>query len=107
ELLLSVCFGELLIAAVFLLLRNIQVIKVAVELVEPVHGWKVFVAVAEVVLPKLTGGVPFILQHFCKAWRRELEPTLVARHSHRGQAGPDRILARDECGTTGGARVLR
>jgi hypothetical protein len=45
-----------------LLLLGIEVIKVAEELVEPVHGRQRFVAIADVVLAELAGGIAEILE---------------------------------------------
>ena len=53
-------FGELILVRVVELLGlllGIEVVKVAEELVEPVHGWKMLVHVAEVVLAELAGGI--------------------------------------------------
>ena len=46
------------------LLLGVEVIEVAVELVEPVHGRQVLVQVAEVVLAELAGGVAERLEQF-------------------------------------------
>ena len=49
----------------FRLLRCVQMIERAMELVEAVDGGQVFVAVAQVVLPELPGGVTLSLEQLC------------------------------------------
>ena len=59
--------GELVLVRVVELLGfllGVEVIQVAVELVEPVHGRQVLVQVAEVVLAELSGGVTERLEQF-------------------------------------------
>jgi hypothetical protein len=43
---------------------GVQVIEVAEEFVEPVHGRQVFIPIAEMVLAELTGGVAERLEQF-------------------------------------------
>ena len=58
--------GHLHVGGVVLVLRlllGVEVVEVAEELVEPVHGGQVLVTVALVVLAELAGGVALALQH--------------------------------------------
>ena len=89
------------------LFLGVQVIEVAEELVEAVHGRQVFVAVAEVVLAELAGGVAERLQQFGDGRVFRLQADGGAGHADLGQAGADRVLAGDEGGAAGGAALLR
>ena len=94
------------IVRVLWLLLGVQVIEVAEELVEAVHGGQELVAVAEVVLAKLAGHVALGLEQFGE--RRVLvgQALLGARQADLQQAGAKRGLAGDECGAAGGAGLL-
>ncbi len=88
-------------------LHGVEVIQVTEKLVEAMHGRKVAVQVAEMVLAELGGGVSHRLQS--RGDRRGL-----VRNADRGagladrrQARADRQLAGDEVGATGGAARLR
>jgi hypothetical protein len=54
--------GVLRIVGLLRLLLGVQVIEVAVKLVETVRGRQVFVTVAQMVLPELAGGVSLGLE---------------------------------------------
>ena len=54
--------GVLRIVVGLRLFLGVQVVEVAEELVEPVHGRQVRVAVAKVILAELAGGVALLLQ---------------------------------------------
>ena len=88
-------------------LLSIQVIEVAVELIEPMHRRQVLVAVAQVVLAELPGRVAQGLQHFGERRCRRLDPERAARGADGREAAPDRVLTGDESRTTRGARRLR
>ena len=85
---------------------GIQVIEIAEELVEAVHGRQIFIAVAEVVLAELAGGVAERLQQLGDGRVFLLQADGGAGHADLGQAGADRILAGDEAGAAGGAALL-
>ena len=89
------------------LFLGVEVIEVAEELVEAVHGRQVFVAVAEVVLAELAGGVAERLEQLGDGRVFLLQADRGAGHADLGQAGADRILAGDEAGAAGGAALLR
>jgi hypothetical protein len=76
------------------------------ELVEAVIGRQVLVAVAQVVLAELPGGVAERLEHLRKGWVAVLDALLRARKPDRAQARPHRVLAEDERRASGGARRL-
>ena len=101
--------GQLHVAGVVLVFRfllGIEVIEVAEEFIEAVHGRQVFVAVALVVLAELSGGVAEALHDgghgdvgFLPAFRRTREADL-------GHASADGNGAVDEGGAAGGAALL-
>ena len=86
---------------------GVQVIEVAEEFVEAVHGRKVFVAIAQMVLAELTGSVTERLEHLGDRRIFCLEADLGAGHADLGEARADRILAGDEAGAARGAALLR
>ena len=61
-------------------------IQVSVELVEAVHGGQVLVAVAQVILAELAGGVALCLQQFGNRRVFLLQPYRSARQADLGQA---------------------
>ena len=95
--------GIILVLGLFL---GVEVVEVAEELVEAVRGGKELVLVAEVVLAELAGGVPERFQQLRDGRVLGLEPDVGAGHPDLGQAGPDRVLARDERGAPGRAALL-
>ena len=72
---------------------GVQVIEVAEELVEAVHGRQVFIPIAEMVLAELAGGVAERLQQFGDGRVFLLQADGGAGHADLGQAGADRVLA--------------
>ncbi len=78
------------------LLLGVQVVEVAEELVEPVHGRQVRVAVAQVVLAELAGGVALLLEQVGDGGRPVRYALRGARHADGEQAGAERVLAEDE-----------
>ena len=104
ELLLE--FRVLRIVGQFRLFLGVQVIEVAEEFVEPVHGRQEFVPVAQMVLAELAGGVAERLEQFGDGRVFFLQADSGAGHADLGQAGADRVLAGDEAGAAGGAALL-
>ena len=49
--------AESLVVALFGLFLGVEVVQIAKELVEPVHGRQVFIAVSKMVFSKMAGGV--------------------------------------------------
>jgi hypothetical protein len=68
--------GERLIIPIFRLFLRVEVVQAPEELVEPVRGRQVFVAVAEVVLAKVSGAVPSLLEHFPRHGDADCSPSL-------------------------------
>ena len=99
-------FGVARVVRVFRLVFGIQVVEAAEELVEAVHRRQMFVAVAQVVLAELAGGVAERLQQAGDG--RVLRPHALggAGQADLRQAGADRALACDEGGAAGGAGIL-
>ena len=104
ELLLE--FRILGIVPQFRLFLGVEVIEIAEELVEAVHGRQIFVAIAEMVLAELTGGVAERLQHFRDGRVFRVQSDRCAGHADLGQAGADRVLTGDEARAAGRAALL-
>ena len=94
------------VVGILRLLLGIEVIEVAEELVEAVHRRQMLVAVAEMVLAELAGGVAERLHDVGDARIERPEAELGAGQADLGQAGADRRLAGDEGGAAGGAALL-
>ena len=88
------------------LLLGVEVVQVAEELVEAVHGGQVFIAVAEMVLAELPGGVALRLERRRDRRVGRLQAQVGTRQANLGQAGAVRVLAGDERRTPGGATLL-
>ena len=100
-------FGSFGIVGQFRLFLGIQVIEIAEEFVEAMHGRQEFVAVAQVVLAELAGGVAERLEQLGDGRVFLLQSDAGAGHADLGQAGADRVLAADEARAAGGAALLR
>ena len=95
------------IVGVLRLFFGVEVVEIAEELVEAVHGRQKLVAVAEMVLAELSGHVALRLEQFGER-RILVRQTLLRRgEADLEQAGADRALAGDEGGAPGGAGLLR
>ena len=94
------------VVGILRLLLGVEVIKIAEELIEAVHRRQVLVAVAQVVLAELAGGVAERLHDIGDAGIERPEPEFGARQADLGQAGADRRLPGDESGAAGGAALL-
>ena len=90
----------------FRLFLGVEVVKVAVELVKAVHGGQVLVAVAQVILAELAGGIALCLQQLGNRRVFLLQPYRSARQADLGQAGAQAGLAGDERRPAGGAALL-
>ena len=90
----------------FRLLLRVQVIEIAEEFVEPMHGRQEFVAVAQMVLAELAGGVAQRLEELGDGRVFLLKADGGAGHADLGQTRADRVLAGDEASTAGGAALL-
>ena len=76
--------------------HGVQVIQVAEELVEAVHGGQELIAVAEVVLAELAGGVALRFERGGNRAGFRRNADLGARLADRGHAGADGQFAGDE-----------
>src|SRR5262249_48364706 len=95
------------IVSLLRLFLGIQVIQVAVELVEAVHGRQEVVAIAEVVLAELPGHVAERLEHFGDGRILLAQAERRARQADLRQSGAQSRLARNEGGAAGSATLLR
>ena len=82
-------------------------IEVAVELVEAVHGRQELVAIAEMVLAELAGGVTERLEHLGQGRVLLLNADGGAGEADLGQPGANRGLTRDKGGASRGTALLR
>ena len=98
--------GSLRIVGVLRLLLGVQVVEVAEELVEAVHGGQDLVVVAQMVLAELAGGIALRLEELGDGRVLRLQAERRARHADLGQAGADRRLPGDERRAAGGAALL-
>ena len=90
----------------FRLILGIEMVEVAEELVEAVHGRQEFVSVAKMVLAELSGGVPLRLEKFGDGRILCGQPFLRSRQTHLQKSGPQRTLSGDECRAARGAGLL-
>ena len=84
---------ELRILGVIRILRlflGVEMVEIAEEFVEAVYGRQIFVAVAEMVLAELAGGVAERLQGFRDTHVFGTKSDVCAGQTDFGQAGPDR-----------------
>ena len=88
--------GVLRIVRMLRLILGIEMVEVAEELVEPVHRRQELVAVAEVVLAKLAGGVALRLEQFGERRIFLGKTFLRAGQSDFQQTGAERRLTGDE-----------
>ncbi|MND76385.1 hypothetical protein D3C80_680320 [compost metagenome] len=105
----AVLFAKLWIFRVvvgFRFLFGVHVVQVAEEFIEAVVGRQVLVAVAQVVLAELAGGVALLLHHIAQGRRPVRDAVLRAGHANGQQAGAKRMLAENEGSTPGGAGLL-
>ena len=77
----------------FRLFFGVQVIEIAEEFVESVHGRQVFIPIAEMVFAELTGGIAERLEQFGDGRVFRLKSDSGAGHADFGQAGAERVLA--------------
>lgn len=91
----------------FRLLLGVEVVEIAEELVEAVLGRQVFVAVAEVVLAELAGGVAERLQRLRDRHVAVLQSDRRTGDADLAEAGAQADLSGDEGRAPGRAAVLR
>ena len=78
------------------LLLGVEVVEVAEELVEPVHRGQELVAVAQMVLAELAGGIAQRLERLRNRDVLEAQAEVGGRQPDLGEAGAQRRLAGDE-----------
>ena len=101
--------GELHVARIVLVLRlflGIQMVEVAVELVEAVVGGQMLVAVPEVVLAELSGSVAEVLQDDGDGGVLDTHAELGAGQADLAETGAEHALPGDERRASGGAALL-
>src|SRR5450755_4632874 len=85
---------------------RVQVIEVAEEFVEAVNGGKKLIAVSQMVLAELAGGVAERLERLGNRHIFLLQTFWCARQTNLGEAGADGRLPGDERGAPCGAALL-
>src|SRR5262249_15953848 len=85
---------------------GIEMVEVSEELIESVHSGQMLVAVAEVVLAELPGGITEIFHELSNRGIVEAETKRCARHANLGEAGSNRRLSGDKRGSPRGATLL-
>ncbi len=94
------------IVGMFRFVLGIQVIEVAEEFVEAVHGRQELVAVAEMVLAELSGRIALRFEQFGDGRIFSGQAFLGRGQPDLQQPGPQRALSGDEGGAAGGAGLL-
>src|SRR5215467_1761933 len=89
------------------LLLGVEVIEVAEELVEAVHGRQVLVAVAEVVLAELAGDVALLFEQIGDGGRPGRDALRRAGHADGEETRAEGMMAEDERRAAGRAALLR
>ncbi|MNE72714.1 hypothetical protein D3C80_1686790 [compost metagenome] len=90
----------------FRLFLGVHVVEVAEELVETMVGRQMPVAITQVILAKLAGGIALLFHHITDRRCPVRNAMLGARHSDRQQAGAEGVLAQREGRAAGGAGLL-
>ena len=88
------------------LFLGVEMVEVAEELVEAVHGRQRLVAVADVVLAELAGGVAEVLEQAADRGIELAHAHRRAGEAHLGESGADAVLAGEERRAARGARLL-
>src|SRR4051794_2252278 len=82
-------------------------VEVAEEFVEAVHGRQIFVAVAQMVLAELAGGISQRFEQLGDRGIFLLKSDIRTGHTDLRQARADWVLPADEAGSARGAALLR
>ena len=88
------------------LVFGIEVVEVAEELIEAMHGRQELVAIAEMVLAELSADISEGLEQFRKGRILIRQSFLCARQSHLEQPGTHRTLAGNKRRASRSARLL-
>ena len=87
------CFRKIILLRV---LAGVEVIENAKELIKTVRGGQVLIAVAQVILAKLAGGVAERLKQVRQRGVQLRQALFAAGYADGGQTHADRILSRDK-----------
>ena len=98
--------GILRIVRILRLFFGVQVIEVAEELVETVHGRQKFVAITEMILSKLSGGISERLHDVGDRGIFGSQADVGSRQSNLRQPRTNRRLSGDECCAACGTTLL-
>ena len=98
--------GILRVIDILRLLEGVQVVEHAGVLIEAVQGGQVLIAVAEVILAELSGGITEGLEQLRDGRVLVADPLLGTGHAHLGQTDAEGTLARDESGAARRAALL-
>ena len=85
--------------AILRVLLGVEVVEIAEELVEAMYRRQILVAVAEMVLAELAGGIAERLEQFGDRRVLACRPDGRARNADLREAGAQRALAGDEAST--------
>src|SRR5262245_41176133 len=99
-------FGIFRVVIGFGFFLGVEVVEIAEELVEAVHGGQVLVAITEMVFAELAGGVALLFKEVGDGGRPVRDAVRGAGHPNSEQAGAEWMLTKDERGATRGAALL-
>src|ERR1700722_17376440 len=99
--------GHFRIVVLVRLFHGIEVVEDSVELVEPVYGRQIFVAVAQMIFANLRGRVTFGLKQFRNRRIPILDALFRAWQTYHQETSSKRNLPQDECGSSSRAGLLR
>ncbi len=85
---------------------GVEMVQIAEELVEAVHGRQRFIAIANVVLAELARGIPEVLEQPADRGIQLTHAHRRAGEAHLRQPGANAVLAGEESGAARGARLL-
>ena len=71
-------------------------IKISEPFIEAMDGWQKLVAIAQMILPKLCGGVSLTFEYLGECWVFFLDPLRRTRNTDRRHPCPDRQLPHKE-----------
>ena len=90
----------------FRLFLGVEVIEVAEEFIEAVHGRQRFIAIADVVLAELPGGIAEVLEQAADGRIELAHAHRSAREADLGKPGANAVLTGEERRAAGGAGLL-
>ena len=84
------------VVPVFRFFLGVEVVQITVKFIEAMDRWQKFIAVAKVVLAKLTGCLALALQQHGDRWVFFLQSYRGTGQTDLGKAGSHTVLSRDE-----------